>query len=184
MIGLDLRFPMIRWCSFHQRSSRYALERFGECRVESEDSLPSAVETLLSSVANRRTKIAIALPESQVFMKSVEVPHGMSRIEQLDEVKRLARPYLPYDPELMTFDVITEGEGLQNADRIRILWVATATEWVEERLGLLSSWARQVCVVDVESLALQRAAAVEAPFPPGEATEWALSVGLALRLWA
>jgi type IV pilus assembly protein PilM len=108
-----------------------------------------------SSISGRHA--AIAVPDSSVITKVVQVNDGLSDEELEELVLMEADKYIQYPLDEINIDFDVVGPSSKNPAVLDILIVASRAEIVADRVNVLSNAGLEAQVVDVESYAAGRA---------------------------
>lgn len=176
LLGIDIGSTAVKLLELRQQGSRYRIEACAteplppDALVENAIADPGAVAACLRTVVKRsRTKTrcaAIAVPASAAISKIITMPAGLSDDELHAQIELQADQYLPYPLEEVSLDFQVLGASAHNSNAVDVLLVASRSEHVDARVGVLDMAGLTAKVVDVESYALESAFSLLAPQLP------------------
>lgn len=103
-------------------------------------------------------QVALAVPDSSVIFKSVQINNGLYDDELEERVVFEADKLIPYPIDEINIDFEVQGPCAKNAAMLDILIVATRATNITSRVEAVVRAGFEVKVVDVESFAVERAA--------------------------
>jgi type IV pilus assembly protein PilM len=103
-------------------------------------------------------QVALAVPDSAVISKVVQINDGLSDEEMEELVIIEADKYIPYPIDEINLDFEILGHSAKNSAMLDILIVASRAENVNSRVEVVTRAGLEPIVVDVESYAVERAA--------------------------
>lgn len=103
-------------------------------------------------------QVALAVPDSAIISKVVQINDGLTDSEMEELVIIEADKYIPYPIDEINLDFEIQGHSAKNADLLDVLIVASRAENVNSRVEAVSRAGLETIVVDVESYAVERAA--------------------------
>lgn len=110
--------------------------------------------------------VALAVPDSSVISKVIQMNDGLSEGELEELVILEADKYIPYAIDEINIDFEIQGPSEKNSAMIDVLIVASRSENVSKRIEAITKAGLTTTIVDVESFAIERAIqllAVELP---------------------
>ena len=102
-------------------------------------------------------RVALAVPDSAVISKIVQINDGLTDHEMEELVLIEADKYIPYPIDEINLDFEILGVAAKNPAMLDVLIVASRAENVNSRVEAVSRAGLETCVVDVESYAVERA---------------------------
>lgn len=103
-------------------------------------------------------QVAVAVPDSAVISKIVQINDGLSNAEMEELVVIEADKYIPYPIDEINLDFEILGHSAKNASLLDVLIVASRAENVSTRVEVITHAGLEPKIVDVESYAVERAA--------------------------
>lgn len=103
-------------------------------------------------------QVALAVPDSAVISKIVQINDGLNDQEMEELVVIEADKYIPYPIDEINIDFEILGHSAKNSAMLDVLIVASRAENVNSRVEAVSRAGLEAKVVDVESYAVERAA--------------------------
>jgi type IV pilus assembly protein PilM len=166
-LGVDITSSAVKILEISGSSEHLCVEGYGRGAL-----LPDAVEgnvikdinavtycikKLLEKSSTTCKQAALAIPDSLVISKIVQMNDGLSD-QELEEVVLLeADKYIPYPIEEINLDFQILGHSPKNSAMLDVLVVASRAENVSSRVEAVTRAGLEVTVVDVESYAVERA---------------------------
>ncbi|MGE7990385.1 type IV pilus biogenesis protein PilM [Pseudomonas sp. NPDC089554] len=112
---------------------------------------------------SRQQRVAIALPGTQVICKRHTLPFGLCEFEQEAYLLAEAQGLFPFPLDDLALDFQVLGPAHNAPDRLEVLVAACRHSSLEPLLLRLEAAGLEVCAVEVDSIALARAAALASP---------------------
>lgn len=116
-----------------------------------------AIRQLVARCGFKTRKAVVAVRDSAIISKVIQVNEGLSDAEMEEMVIMDADKYIPYPIEEVNMDFSVIGPTAKNPSKIDVLIVASRSENVNSRVEALTKAGLQVKIVDVESYAIERA---------------------------
>jgi len=129
-------------------------------RIEQFDEVAAALRRLVKASDSGSRQVALAMPDSAVFMTKILLPSDMGEVELVRqvalEVERLSGQ--PLADMSVDYSVQERAPAAGTGDEVGV-WIAASTKvMVQDRLGLAEAAGLEPVVVDVEGEASVRAA--------------------------
>lgn len=102
-------------------------------------------------------QVALAVPDSAVISKIVQINDGLNDEEMEELVVIEADKYIPYPIDEINLDFEILGHSAKNSAMLDVLIVASRAENVNSRVEAVARAGLEAIVVDVESYAVERA---------------------------
>lgn len=103
-------------------------------------------------------KVALAVPDSAVITKVVQINDGLNDEEMEELILIEADKYIPYPIDEINLDFEILGQSTKNSTMVDVLIVASRAENVNSRVEAVTLAGLDAKIVDVESYAVERAA--------------------------
>jgi type IV pilus assembly protein PilM len=122
--------------------------------------IDAVAQTIQDCVSHSKfsTKLAaLAVPDSSVITKIIQVDEGLNDMEMEEMVVMEADKYIPYSIDEINIDFNKIGPSAKNPALLDVLLVASRAENVSTRVEAVTRAGLEAKVVDVESYAVERA---------------------------
>ena len=170
LLGVDISSTSVKLLELSLKNGRYWVESYGLCplaegsvvekNILNTDAVADALERAINIANPQSSKAAIAVPNSMVMTKTIEMDADMTDDEREVQIRMDAEQYIPYPLDEVSLDFEVTTEPAAHPDQVNVLLVATRTENIDSRTEVLSLAGLKPQVVDVESYALERALAI------------------------
>jgi type IV pilus assembly protein PilM len=189
-LGIDIKEDVIRLLELNWLDNQY--------HITQQVILPTSnPRSAISALPLKNKSAVIALPDSVVIKKTIQIEAALQGWEQEEQILFEAEQHIAYSPEEFALDFQITGTNPENTALLDILLIAAPKTEIARRTQMMAASGLQVCAVDVESNALERAMTIcrgerrspteiekrdnhgRPPVAPTE--EWLLSYGLALH---
>jgi type IV pilus assembly protein PilM len=167
-IGLDIGSFSIKVVSLSKKGGSYRLEAIGIVLnphgdrpgddEASQNKVSEAVKKLLSDVKLSGSKAALALPESQVYTKVIEMP-ALTDSELASAIHWEAEQYIPVpiDQVNIDYEVISRPQKSEVGDKMEVFLVAAPKKVVSRLSGFAGKCGVEVVSLETEMVAVSRA---------------------------
>ena len=106
---------------------------------------------LLESSGTRTRQVVLAMPQSAVITKRINLPAGL-RDEELElQVESEANQYIPFSLDEVSLDFCVIGPSPTSSGDVEVLIAASRKERVQDRQGLAEAAGLKPMVLDIES---------------------------------
>lgn len=122
------------------------------------DAVAACIKNVIEKAKLSCKRVALAVPDSAVISKIVQINDGLSDQEMEELIVIEADKYIPYPIDEINLDFEIQGHSSKNATMLDILIVASRAENVNSRTEVATKAGLEPQVVDVESYAVERAA--------------------------
>lgn len=168
ILGIDISSSTVKVLEISGSGDELCVESYGR-EVLPPNALDGNVIKDIDAVANCISKlcdrsrltckqVALAVPDSAVISKIVQINDGLSNEEMEELVVIEADKYIPYPIDEINLDFEILGQSAKNAAMLDVLIVASRAENVNSRVEAVTRAGLEAKVVDVESYAVERAA--------------------------
>ncbi|ARG97894.1 hypothetical protein B6N58_09615 [Legionella micdadei] len=166
MLGIDISSTSVRILEISTQNEKPCIEAFG-CKplipstVEAEgiihtDVLTSTIKTLLSEIKPASRQVAIAVPDSMVISKIIQLVNNLNDLELEELAIHEAKKLLTFSSEELSVDFVVLGAS-EVFGMLDVLLVVSKSENIDKRVKALKSSGLEVIIVDIESHAIARA---------------------------
>ena len=162
MIGLDISSSSAKLVELGRSvNGEYVLERLAsepfekgwitDGQIEKFDEVVAAVRKLIEKSGTRTRLVVLAMPQSAVITKRINLPAGL-RDEELElQVESEANQYIPFSLDEVSLDFCVIGPSLTSSGDIEVLIAASRKERVQDRQGLAEAAGLKPVILDIES---------------------------------
>lgn len=164
LLGIDISSSAVRLLELSKLQERYVINAYAyellPEEVDEEKKTEAVADVIKQALKNAKTKTrraAIAVPDSSVITKIIQLDKGLVDEDMEELVALEADKYIPFSLEDVSLDYNILGESAKGEAYVDVLVVASRSENVNAKVELLSQCGLEVVVVDVESYATERA---------------------------
>jgi type IV pilus assembly protein PilM len=162
LLGLDISSSSVKLVELSQSpTGEYILERFAtesfekgwiaDGQIEKFDEVADAVRRVVTKSGTRTKRVAMAMPQSAVITKKINLPAGL-RDEELElQVESEANQYIPFSLDEVSLDFCVLGPSPTSAGDVEVLIAASRKDRVQDRQGLAESAGLKPVVLDIEA---------------------------------
>ena len=162
MIGLDISSSSAKLVELGRLpTGDYVLERLAtepfekgwitDGQIKKFDEVVGAVRKLLGKSGSKTRQVALAMPQSAVITKRINLPAGL-RDEDLElQVESEANQYIPFSLDEVSLDFCVIGPSPTSSGDVEVLIAASRKERVQDRQGLAEAAGLKPVVLDIES---------------------------------
>jgi type IV pilus assembly protein PilM len=162
MIGLDISSSSAKLVELGlSATGEYVLERLAsepfekgwitDGQIEKFDEVVAAVRKLIDKSGTKTRQVVMAMPQSAVITKRINLPAGL-RDEELElQVESEANQYIPFSLDEVSLDFCVIGPSPTSGGDIEVLIAASRKERVQDRQGLAEAAGLKPVVLDIES---------------------------------
>ncbi|MFZ5845380.1 MAG: type IV pilus assembly protein PilM [Patescibacteria group bacterium] len=173
IVGLDIGSHTIKLIELAREKDRAALLAAGSCPTPPKaltsnvaadsEAIAIAIKKLLKDTGATSRKVNVALPESQVFTRVIEVPQ-LSQRELVSAIRWEAEQYIPLPLDQVNVDFTVLRESRETKTKMmEVLLVAAPKALLERYLTILELAELQAEGVETEIIAASRALVRSAP---------------------
>ena len=162
MIGLDISSSSAKLVELGRSSTgEYILERLAtepfekgwitDGQIEKFDEVAGAVRRVVRKSGTRTKHVVMAMPQSAVITKRINLPAGLRDDELALQVESEANQYIPFSLDEVSLDFCVIGPSATSGGDIEVLIAASRKERVQDRQGLAEAAGLKPVVLDIES---------------------------------
>ena len=162
MIGLDISSSSAKLVELGRSATGdYVLERLAsepfekgwitDGQIEKFDEVVAAVRKLLDKSGTKTRLVVMAMPQSAVITKRINLPAGLRDEELALQVESEANQYIPFSLDEVSLDFCVIGPSPTSGGDIEVLIAASRKERVQDRQGLAEAAGLKPVVLDIES---------------------------------
>lgn len=126
--------------------------------IKDTEAVANCIKKLCERAKLNCKQVALAVPDSAVISKIVQINDGLNDAEMEELVIIEADKYIPYPIDEINLDFEILGHSTKNSAMLDVLIVASRAENVNSRVEAIARAGLEARVVDVESYAVERAA--------------------------
>ena len=121
------------------------------------DAVAACIKKLIQKHKISTKSVSLAVPDSSVISKVIQMNDGLSEGELEELVILEADKYIPYAIDEINIDFEILGQSAKNTAMLDVLIVASRSENVSKRVEAVNKAGLNTKIVDVESFAVERA---------------------------
>ena len=125
--------------------------------IKDVDAVANCIKKLINNAKLTSRRVALAVPDSAVISKIVQINDGLNDEEMEELVAIEADKYIPYPIDEINLDFEVLGHSAKNQAMLDVLIVASRAEIVNSRVESVARAGLEAKIVDVESYAVERA---------------------------
>lgn len=167
ILGIDITSSSVKILEISGSGDELCIEGYGRAplppaaiegnMIKDIDAVANCIKKLYDRSHMSCKQVALAVPDSAVISKIVQINDGLND-EELEELVIIeADKYIPYPIDEINIDFEILGHSAKNAAMLDVLIVASRAENVNSRVDAVTNAGLEVSVVDVESFAVERA---------------------------
>ncbi|MFC3908427.1 type IV pilus assembly protein PilM [Legionella dresdenensis] len=167
MLGIDISSTSVKIIEISGKDDNRCVEGYGKelippgviesNAIKDIDAIASCIKKVLSDAHLTAKSASIAVPDSAVISKTIQINDGLNDDEIEELVIMEADKYIPYPIDEINIDFQILGPSAKNASMQDILIVASRSENVSNKVEAITKAGLEVKIVDVESYAVERA---------------------------
>jgi type IV pilus assembly protein PilM len=168
MLGIDISSSAVKILEISGSGTELRVEGYGFELLPSNaidgnvikdiEAVAQCIKRVITKAKLTSKQVALAVPDSAVISKVVQINDGLSDQEMEELVIIEADKYIPYPIDEINLDFEIQGHSAKNSALLDILIVASRAENVNSRIEAIARAGLEPKVVDVESYAVERAA--------------------------
>ena len=162
MIGLDISSSSAKLVELGRSATgEYVLERMAsepfekgwitDGQIEKFDEVVAAVRKVIDKSGTKTRQVVMAMPQSAVITKRINLPAGLRDDELALQVESEANQYIPFSLDEVSLDFCVIGPSATSGGDIEVLIAASRKERVQDRQGLAEAAGLKPVVLDIES---------------------------------
>lgn len=177
LLGIDISSTSVKILQISGNSGNYCVDAYATGLIPSVsidgnklndiDGVTSTIKRLLSQSKFTSDIAAIAVPDSQIISKVIQINEGLNDAEMEELVLIEADKFIPYPIDEINLDFVVLGPFAKNSNLLDVLVIASRAENVNSRVEAITRAGLELKIVDVESYAVERAAQLISRDLPG-----------------
>lgn len=169
ILGVDFSSTSIKILELSGSQAQHCVEGYAQTPFpQNLNAIVTSIKTLLSNSNFSSKQAIIAVPDSSVFSKVIQIKSCVDEQDLEEWVLMEAGKYIPYALEDINLDFNVLGPSPNHSEWRDVLVVASRTENVNQRLETMKSAGLEIQIVDVESYAIERAVRLSFPIDQGK----------------
>nr|WP_238400341.1 type IV pilus assembly protein PilM [Legionella bononiensis] len=168
ILGIDISSAAVKILEISGSGDQLCVEGYGRQSlppnaldgnvIKDVEAVANTIKKLISSARLNCKQVALAVPDSAVISKVVQINDGLTDMEMEELVVIEADKYIPYPIDEINLDFEILGHSAKNSAMLDVLIVASRAENVNSRVEAITRAGLEAKIVDVESYAVERAA--------------------------
>lgn len=170
LVGVDISCSSIKLVALRRVNGQYCLDRYGmellppqsivENSIKDVLKVSEAIRTLVKRLGLKQKFAAISVSGSSVLGRIVQVAADLKDEEIAEQLEIEAERYIPYPLEEVYYDFEVLGPVEKKPKQVKVLLAAARIETLDSRIAAFAETGLKPTVVDLESLAMERAFAL------------------------
>lgn len=171
-LGIDMGSSVIKIIQLSYSNQQVCVDAYAisywHKHLEHDDAMGPLIQTMLVTANMSCKQAVIAVPDSETISKVIQVHAAFNECDLNAWVMLEAEQFVacPLEEVSVDFDVL--GPSINQPGMLDVLVVASRVEHVNHRFGVIQRAGLDVCVVDVESYAIERAACASSMMTQGK----------------
>jgi type IV pilus assembly protein PilM len=168
LLGIDIRSTTVKLLELSLDKGIFVVEHYGYevlpsyaldgIVVKDRSALAHCIKKILNRIHPHTKKAALALPDSAVINKTIQINEGLTEEEMEEVILEEASHYIPFPINELSLDFEILGSSTKKPNSLDVLLVASRVEHVNHRVEAVVQAGLEVLAVDVVSYAVERAA--------------------------
>lgn len=166
LVGMDISSTSVKWLELARAKVGYRVVNYGieslppdsviEKNLKAIDKVAEVIRKLASRAKTATRFAAISVSGASVITRVLQINVEYTEEQIADQIEIEADRYIPYPLEEVYYDFELLGPA-QNPNLVEVLLAAARIETVDTRVAAVTEGGLKVTIVDVESLAMERA---------------------------
>ncbi len=185
-VGVDIGSAAVKVMEMTENRGHYRVERFAveplprnivvENSITDIDRVGKAIRAAMKKAGSRRSHAVAGVAAAQAISKVINVPGGLTGKDLEQQVEIEAEHYIPYSIGEVNLDFEMLSPSVENPANDEVMLAACRKDIVDERVGALEAGGLKARIVDINSLANQRAFELVAPSLSGDGVEKVVAI--------
>lgn len=168
ILGIDITSAAVKLLEISGSGEHLTVENYGHeflppnalegNVIKDVEAVSSTIKKLYDRSSFSCKQVALAVPDSAVISKIVQINDGLNENEMEELVIIEADKFIPYPIDEINLDFVVLGHSVKNPALLDVLIVASRAENVNARIDTVAQAGLEAKIVDVESYAVERAA--------------------------
>ncbi|KGP64163.1 pilus assembly protein PilM [Legionella norrlandica] len=168
ILGIDISSSAVKILEISESGEQLCVVGYGREELPSTalegniikdvDVVANCIKKLIDRSKFTSKKVALAVPDSAVISKVVQINEGLTEQEMEELVVIEADKYIPYPIDEINLDFEVLGHSAKNSALLDVLIIASRAENVNSRVEAAHKAGLEPMIIDVESYAVERSA--------------------------
>jgi len=167
VLGLEISSSAVKLLEFSEQDGRYCVESYGveplgpqvvvDRTIKDVEAVTAAIQRLLARVKPRAKFAALSVSGSTVITRVLQLTKGLSEAEVKSQLEVEAEHYIPYPLDEGYWDFQVLGASDKHPELMDVILAVSKVDKVDGHMEAVNASGLQVKIVDVDTLALERA---------------------------
>ena len=167
IVGIDIGSSAVKLLQLQKKGNQYYVELYAteplppgaviEKTIKDPEVVVKALKNLVEKAQLKQVVACISVPNSETITRIIQMDDALSEKEIRTEIDLEADRYIPYSLDEVNLDFAILGKSIKGEDLVDVLLTVSKTENVDSRVSLLSQVNVRTKIVDIDSLAMERA---------------------------
>lgn len=168
LLALDISSMAVKLLELGRKGRSFVVESYAveplpansvvEKRIEDVEAVAETIRLVVKRAKTKTKECALAVPGSAIINKEIQVLTVSNDAEMEEQIELEAAKHIPFPIEEINYDYVVLGRSEEDAERSRVLLVASRTENIDSRETACEVAGLKPRVMDVEPYALEHAA--------------------------
>lgn len=168
ILGIDISSSAVKILEISGSADHLCVEGYGSellpgnaldgTVIKDTEAVAHCIRKVIGKSKLTSKQVALAVPDSAVISKIVQINDGLTEHEMEELVVIEADKFIPYPIDEISLDFSVQGHSAKSSALLDVLIVASRAENVNSRVDAITQAGLEAAVVDVESYAVERAA--------------------------
>lgn len=160
LLGVDISPTSVKILEVSRSGSELCIEGYGCSPLPpnvfetNKEHLITCIKKLLIQIDSSAKIAALALPDSTVFSKTLQLVDNLHELEMEELIFLEAGKYFSYPQDKINLDFVVLGPSIKSLGMLDVLLVASKADNIKKRVDLLKNIGLEVKIVDIESYAI------------------------------
>ncbi len=176
LIGIDISSSTVKTIELSRMNGQYIVENYGieilptqsviEKNIKAVEKVAETLKRLVKRLGIKRRYVALAVAGSSVLTRTIQLGADYDDRQIIEQIEVEADRYIPYPLEEVYFDFEIIGPSAKHPQLMDVLLAASRVEALDARVAAITEAGLKATVVDIETLAMERAFALVAEHLP------------------
>lgn len=167
VLGIDISNAAIKLIELSKSGQSYRVDGYGvvpmvegavvDKHIKNSSEVSEMLARLVKYARTSNTHVAVALPDSFVFTKIIQMEAGLEDEDIESQIMIDADKYIPYPLHEVSLDFSIIGPNATDDKLVDVLLIASRAEYIHTLTEVMEDAGLTLNVVDVQSYALERA---------------------------
>lgn len=186
LLGIDISASSVKVLEISSANQAYHVKAYARAAlpdaavegnvIKDIDEVAAVIRKLIAKNHFSSKQVAVAVPDSAVINKIIQINEGMSDADIEEFVIAESEKYIPYPIDEVNIDFEILGPSTKGGAMLDLLIVASRAENVNTRVEAVTRAGLEAKIMDIESYALERAVSLLAPELPSNGQNKTIAV--------